>query len=262
MRDNFSERGDVVPMPLIAADYGVVNSTRKFRDLSKKDASYVGNRYAEGRCWSSSRAPIGYRIGQSLIFDRSAACSNSTVPYIVRLFVHRSHPRIVKAFALRRHALPKRPGTSCSRNVSGKIVAAIAFPLPPLAEQHRIVAKVDELMGLCDRLEAARASREAARDRLAAASLARLNAPDPETFQADARFALDALPALTTRPDQIKALRQTILNLAVRGKLVPQDCEGRTGVGAAEADREGKGAAAEGRRTQRRSNQFRELDHD
>ena len=78
-------------------------------------------------------------------------------------------------------------------------------------------------MGLCDRLEAARAGREAVRDRLAAASLARLNAPDPETFQADARFALDALPALTTRPDQIKRLRQTILNLAVRGKLVPQD---------------------------------------
>ena len=78
-------------------------------------------------------------------------------------------------------------------------------------------------MALCDRLEAARAEREATRDRLAAASLARLNAPDPETFHDDARFALDALPALTTRPDQIKQLRQTILNLAVRGKLVPQD---------------------------------------
>lgn len=97
------------------------------------------------------------------------------------------------------------------------------FPLPPLAEQHRIVAKVDELMGLCDRLEAARMGREAVRDKLAAASLARLNAPDPETFQSDARFALDALPALTARADQIKRLRQTILNLAVRGKLVPQD---------------------------------------
>jgi type I restriction enzyme S subunit len=99
----------------------------------------------------------------------------------------------------------------------------IPVALPPLAEQHRIVVKVDELMALCDRLESARAKREAARDRLAAASLARLNAPDPETFQEDTRFALDALPALTARPDQIKQLRQTILNLAVRGKLVPQD---------------------------------------
>jgi type I restriction enzyme S subunit len=97
------------------------------------------------------------------------------------------------------------------------------FPLPPLAEQHRIVAKVDELMALCDKLEAARTAREQARDRLAAASLARLTAPDPETFGADARFTLSALPAPTTRPDQIKQLRQTILNLAVRGKLVPQN---------------------------------------
>ena len=99
------------------------------------------------------------------------------------------------------------------------------FPLPPLAEQHRIVAKVDELMALCDRLEEARVEREATRDRMATASLARLNAPDPDpaTFQNHAVFALNNLTPLTTRPDQIKALRQTILNLAVRGKLVEQD---------------------------------------
>ncbi len=99
----------------------------------------------------------------------------------------------------------------------------IEVSLPPLAEQHRIVAKVDELMALCDRLEAARAERKATRDRLTAASLARLNVSDPETFQANARFALDNLAVLTTRPDQIEQLRQTILNLAVRGHLVPQD---------------------------------------
>ncbi|WP_069335781.1 restriction endonuclease subunit S [Sphingobium yanoikuyae] len=101
----------------------------------------------------------------------------------------------------------------------------IPVPLPPLAEQHRIVAKVDELMALCDRLEEARKEREAARDCLTAASLTRLNAPDPDpaTFTTHARFALDNLPALTTRADQIKQLRQTILNLAVRGKLVKQD---------------------------------------
>ena len=78
-------------------------------------------------------------------------------------------------------------------------------------------------MTLCDQLEAARTARKMTRDRLTTASLVRLNVPDPETFEADARFALDALPALTARPDQIKQLRQTILNLAVRGKLVPQD---------------------------------------
>lgn len=109
------------------------------------------------------------------------------------------------------------------KHLSAKQVNGIEIPLPPLAEQHRIAAKVDELMALCDRLEAQRAQREAVRDRLTTASLARLSAPEPETFPGAARFVLAALPDLTTRSDQIKRLRQTILNLAVRGKLVPQD---------------------------------------
>ena len=101
----------------------------------------------------------------------------------------------------------------------------LAVPRSPLAEQYRIVAKVDELMALCDRLEAARAAREATRDRMAAASLVRLNDPDsdPVVFRNHAAFALENLAPLTTRTDQIKTLRQTILNLAVRGKLVEQD---------------------------------------
>ena len=103
--------------------------------------------------------------------------------------------------------------------------ALLLFPLPPLAEQHRIVAKVDELMALCDRLEVARIEREAMRDRLSASSLAGLDAPDPDpmVFRNHAAFALEHLTPLTTRRDQIKALRQTILNLAVRGKLMAQD---------------------------------------
>ena len=104
-------------------------------------------------------------------------------------------------------------------------LAAIPVALPPLAEQHRIVAKIDELLALCDQLEAARTAREDTRDRLTKASLARLSAPgtDVPAFRSHARFAVDALPALTARADQIKHLRQTILNLAVRGKLVEQD---------------------------------------
>jgi len=100
----------------------------------------------------------------------------------------------------------------------------LPLTLPPLAEQHRIVAKVDELMALCDRLEAAQTERESQRDRLVASSLHRLNnGADPDAFREHARFYFNHLPRLTTRPDHIKQLRQTILNLAVRGKLVPQD---------------------------------------
>ena len=111
------------------------------------------------------------------------------------------------------------------------------LPLPPLAEQHRIVAKVDALMALCDQLEAAKTEREQSRDRLVVASLHRLNSPadtaetdtpdlparQAEAFRDHARFVFNHLPRLTTRPEHIKQLRQTILNLAVRGKLVPQD---------------------------------------
>jgi type I restriction enzyme, S subunit len=112
-------------------------------------------------------------------------------------------------------------------NVNGQTLGRMIVTVPPIAEQHRIVAKVDELMALCDRLEAVQAERERRRDRLAVASLHRLNQPSDtgttEVFREHARFYLNYLPRLTARPDQIKQLRQTILNLAVRGQLVPQD---------------------------------------
>ena len=103
--------------------------------------------------------------------------------------------------------------------------AVLPFPLPPLVEQHRIVAKIDKLIALCDQLEDARTVRKETYDRLTQASLTRLNAlsTDTPTFRFHVRFAVDALPALTARADQIKHLRQTILNLAVRGQLVEQE---------------------------------------
>ena len=108
-------------------------------------------------------------------------------------------------------------------NVTLTIGSINEVPVPLLSSQAQ--SSVDELMALCDRLEEARKAREEVRDKLTAASLARLTAPDttPEDFPAHARFALEALPSRTTPPDQIKTFRQTILNLAVRGKLVEQD---------------------------------------
>ena len=116
-------------------------------------------------------------------------------------------------------------GKGVKPGLSRSDVYDLTLSVPPLAEQHRIVAKVDELMALCDRLEAARTERESTRDRLGGAVLSRLNAPDPDPaiFRNHAAFALENFAPLTTRTDQIKALRQTILSLAVRGKLVEQD---------------------------------------
>jgi type I restriction enzyme S subunit len=126
-------------------------------------------------------------------------------------------------------------------SISREQLAGLPIPLPPLAEQQRIVAKVDELMALCDRLEAAQAEREARRDRLVAASLARVSQPAAADAGSDARtaaFHLDHFARLTTRPEHVKHLRQTILNLTVRGRLVPQDPADRpsTSVSASNVD--------------------------
>jgi type I restriction enzyme S subunit len=114
----------------------------------------------------------------------------------------------------------KSTGTTNQTELPVGTVLAYDIPLPPLPEQHRIVAKVEELMALCDRLEAAQQQREAERTRLTAAAwqaVVQVEAP------AEVSFALEQLSVLTTRPAQVKALRQTILDLAVRGRLVEQE---------------------------------------
>jgi type I restriction enzyme S subunit len=63
------------------------------------------------------------------------------------------------------------------KHFTGKELDAYLFPLPPFAEQHRIVAKVDELMAMCDRLEASLATSGDTRRRLLDALLAEALAP-------------------------------------------------------------------------------------
>ena len=97
------------------------------------------------------------------------------------------------------------------------------FPLPPEAEQNRIVAKVDELMALCDQLEQQTESSLTAHQTLVETLLNTLLNADQNSFdQAWERIA-QHFDILFTTEHSIDQLKQTILQLAVMGKLVPQD---------------------------------------
>src|SRR5690606_27058447 len=93
-----------------------------------------------------------------------------------------------------------------------------------LAQQHRIVAKVDELMALCDRLEAQQADAESAHAQLAQALIGSLiQAADAEDFATSWQRLAEHFHTLFTTEPSIDALKQSLLQLAVMGKLVPQD---------------------------------------
>lgn len=127
---------------------------------------------------------------------------------------------------LRARYLPIRhlTGHEDRRGLNMKLLSCLSLSLPPAAEQIRIVASVKKLMSFCDELESAHAKREACRDKLVTASLHRLSsaAGDPTSFHESARFYLNHLPRLTARPEHIQQLRETILELAVQGKLADQ----------------------------------------
>lgn len=109
-------------------------------------------------------------------------------------------------------------------NISREKIIATVIALPPLAEQHRIVAKVDELMVLCDQLEQQTESSIDAHKTLVEVLLATLtdskNANDLNQNWARVSEFFDTL---FTTEHSIDQLKQTILQLAVMGKLVLQD---------------------------------------
>lgn len=103
-------------------------------------------------------------------------------------------------------------------------LATWPIAVPPLAEQHRIVTKVDELMALCDRLESGQADSERAHQQLVTELLATLTqSASPEDFAANWQRLSQHFDTLFTTEASIDALKQTILQLAVMGRLVPQD---------------------------------------
>jgi type I restriction enzyme S subunit len=104
-----------------------------------------------------------------------------------------------------------------AKGIKASKLKQLPIALPPLAEQKRIVAKVNELMALCDRLEAQQQDRADQHAALARAALARfVAAPTPANLNLLFHPYYDIAPA---------DIRKTILTLAVQGELVAQDVD-------------------------------------
>ena len=109
-------------------------------------------------------------------------------------------------------------------NLNADKVRTVPIPLPPLAEQSRIVTRVEELMHVCDALEAKGKLEAAQHAQLVSTLLCTLTYSDtPEALAENWQRIATHFDLLLDRPQAIDAFEQTILQLAVRGLLVPQD---------------------------------------
>ena len=171
-------------------------------------------------------------------FENSKACvfsglsngvgAGTTELHVVRPLAKALVPRYVLAYLKSPWFLTtgetKMTGTAGQKRLPKDFVETRPFPLPPLAEQHRIVTKVDELMALCDRLEADQADAEVAHAQLVQVLLDCLTqASDAADFRASWQRLSEHFHTLFTTEASIDALKQAVLQLAVMGKLVPKE---------------------------------------
>ncbi len=131
---------------------------------------------------------------------------------------------LLRSPKIRQELIESASQTTNIANISLAKLKPLILALPPLKEQHRIVAKVDELMALCDQLEQQTEASIAAHQTLVETLLGALtNAPVHASFQQAWQRIAEHFDTLFTTEHSIDQLKQTILQLAVMGNLVSQD---------------------------------------
>jgi type I restriction enzyme S subunit len=166
----------------------------------------------------SSRAPIGKVAvaGQPLATNQGF---KSCIP-----FVPTAAGFVYLWLLVARTSIAANATGTTFKEISGRDFARVPIALPPLPEQHRIVAKVDELMGHAKVLEERHLAPTSTRVRLRDAALHALaEAEDHAAAEIAWARIEEHFEDLFTEPEDIKSLRQTILQLAVRGRLVKQE---------------------------------------
>ena len=149
--------------------------------------------FAEGDVGLAKITPC-FENGKSTVFRNltGGIGSGTTELHVIRpLFVTADYIALfLKSSHFIDPGISRMTGTAGQKRVPTEYFTSSAFPLPPLAEEHRIVAKVDELMALCDRMEASLAAGEDARRRLLEALLQEALTPSAEKIR-------QSIPAIT-----------------------------------------------------------------
>lgn len=189
------------------------------RDISPAGLSNSSARLMpKGSVLFSSRAPIGYVA----IADAELSTNQgfkSCVPYIKESAEYIYYFLLASAKKIDAEA----SGTTF-KEISGAIVSKILLPLPPLSEQLKIVSRANELMSLCDQLEQQSLTSLDAHQQLVETLLGTLtDSQNAEELAENWTRISEHFDTLFTTEASVDALKQTILQLAVMGKLVPQD---------------------------------------
>ncbi|CAM8624287.1 RMtype1_S_EcoKI-TRD2-CR2_like domain containing protein [Comamonadaceae bacterium] len=172
-------------------------------------------------------ARTGGTIGKSFLVD-VVPVDSVFASYLIRISpLPGFTPQYLKTFASSGHywsqVLAKSMGTG-QPNVNGTALSELVLALPPLAEQSRIVTRVEELLRLCDALEAKGQLEATQHAQLVNTLLATLtDSETPAQLAHNWHRIATHFDLLLDRPEAVDALEQTILQLAVRGLLVPQD---------------------------------------
>ena len=215
-----------VPMTLIGTGF---NSLHDQETRIWKEIKQGFTHFAEGDVGVAKITPC---------FENSKACvfsglinqvgAGTTELHIIRPINMTLSPRYILTYVKSPQFLligeSKMTGTAGQKRLPKDFVESNPFPLPPLAEQHRIVAKVDELMALCDQLENQHNNATEAHEKLVTHLLGTLTqSQNAEDFNTNWHRISEHFDTLFTTEASIDALKQTLLQLAVMGKLVPQD---------------------------------------
>ncbi|TBB88082.1 restriction endonuclease subunit S [Rhizobium ruizarguesonis] len=219
-------RASFVPMALISnrVDGDHDTETVTWREIKKGFTHF-----AEGDVGIAKITPC-FENGKAAIFQNleNGIGAGTTELHVARPWsddVNRRYLLLtMKTASYLREGEARMTGTAGQKRVTRAYFEATPIPLPPLAEQQRIVIRVDELMALCDTLERDSAEAMSAHQTLVQALLATLiDSADATDLAANWSRMESHFDSLFTTEASVNALKQTVLELAVRGKLVPQD---------------------------------------